>query len=1093
MKSSSKMTKHILAAMTICAAAALSTLLAAGGGGGKAGSPTVPPSAEPILYNRDIRPILSDNCFYCHGPDKNKRKAKLRLDEREVAIEKKAIVPGKPEESELIKRINSRDSDELMPPAEAHKTLSAAQKDTLKRWIAQGAVYQAHWAWITPVRPPVPSVANGLWAKNPIDAFILKQLEARGLAPSKEADRATLLRRLSLDLIGLPPTLAEVEAFIKDASPNAYETQVDRLLASPHYGERMAAPWLDAVRFADTVGFHGDQNQNVFPYRDYVIDAFNRNKPFDQFTIEQIAGDLLPSPTTEQLTATCFNRLNMVTREGGAQPKEYLAKYQADRVRTVATTWLGATFGCAECHNHKFDPITQKDFYSLGAFFADVKQWGVYSDYTYTPNPDLKGFTNDYPFPPEIVVESGYLKRREEKLWKKVDDVLGESARRLMADQVNLKANEKAFETWCAGARGMLKEGSAWVVLKPLGLTQAKPAPKKPAAKAKAAAAKAAEAPPAAPAVKAENVSALTAQEDGSILFTGAAGMNDKVELELPAGPIASLRIEALPCANHENSIVRGNATSTMVQISAAIRSGGKDRAIAFYHADADLKDPRYANGHELIGVKDSWKTAAAKKSQKQTAVYLLDAPWQAKAGDQLVLTLNKNGLGCVRISVSPAVMGAPADPKLEADLPRVIPVPGGANENLEIGRAEIATLWRIYLTSTAADPTGVAEYRKIYREIQECRGGKNPVLITEALKQPLTMRILPRGNWQDESGEVVLPSAPHFLPGAQAATSTAQKRMTRLDLAKWLVSPENPLTSRVLVNRMWKQFFGNGLCNSVEDLGAQGEWPSHAELLDWLAVDFRESGWDMKRLVRMIVTSNAYRQSSNLRPELRELDPANRLLASQNPRRLEAEFVRDNALAAAGLLNLDTSQIGGPSAKPYQPPGYYVNIQFPDRNYISDTDDRQYRRGLYMHWQRTFLHPMLANFDAPSREDCICTRNVSNTPQQALTLLNDPTFVEAARVLAADVMTRAKDDPARLSAIYQRILLRLPRDNERASLEKFIQANRAYFKTAPDEAKKLIHVGNSLVPDKIDETELAVWTSACRVILNLHETITRY
>src|SRR5690348_5616801 len=355
-----------------------------------------------LTYNRDIRPILSDNCFACHGPDKNKRKAKLRLDIRDEALAKEAFVPGNSEKSELIRRIFSTDPKEQMPPPESNKKLTPAQKEIFKQWIAQGAEYEPFWAYVVPRRPPVPKVNDAKWVRNPIDAFILEQLEARKIAPSKEADRRTLLRRLSLDLIGLPPTPQEMREFLSDTSTDAYERQVDRLLASPHFGERMAVPWLDAVRFADTVGFHGDQNQHVFPYRDYVIKAYNTNKPFDQFATEQLAGDLLPHPTTEQLVATGFNRLNMMTREGGAQPGEYLAKYASDRVRTVAITWLGSTMGCAECHDHKYDPFTQRDFYSLGAFFADVKQWCDYQDYDYTPNPALKGWSNDHPFPPEI-------------------------------------------------------------------------------------------------------------------------------------------------------------------------------------------------------------------------------------------------------------------------------------------------------------------------------------------------------------------------------------------------------------------------------------------------------------------------------------------------------------------------------------------------------------------------------------------------------------------------------------------------------------------------------------------------------------------
>ncbi|MDB5295882.1 MAG: Protein of unknown function (DUF1553)/Protein of unknown function (DUF1549)/Planctomycete, partial [Phycisphaerales bacterium] len=433
---------------------------------------------EKVVYNRDVRPILSDNCFHCHGNDKNHIKGKLLLNDRDAAIKKKAIVPGKPGESEAIARILSDDPEEVMPPPDSHKTLTPNQKDVLKRWVAQGAGYQPHWAYVPLARPAVPAVKDAAWGRNPIDAFVRANLEAKSLAPSADADKRTLLRRLSLDLVGLPPTPAEVDAFLADPRPDAYERQVERLLASPHYGERMAVPWLDAVRFADTVGFHGDQNQNVFPYRDYVIAAFNANKRFDDFTREQIAGDLLPNATTEQLVASGFNRLNMMTREGGAQAKEYVAKYQADRVRTVSMAWLGSTFGCAECHDHKFDPISTKDFYSLSAYFADVRQWGVYADYGYTPNPDLKGYNNDYPFPPEIQVDSPYLRDRQARLGQKLADEMAAAARRLRMDASGAADRTKAYGAWRAEAAAFLdRNPSGWAVALDAAPAAGAPAP----------------------------------------------------------------------------------------------------------------------------------------------------------------------------------------------------------------------------------------------------------------------------------------------------------------------------------------------------------------------------------------------------------------------------------------------------------------------------------------------------------------------------------------------------------------------------------------------------------------------------------------
>ncbi|HEY7119022.1 MAG TPA: DUF1549 and DUF1553 domain-containing protein, partial [Tepidisphaeraceae bacterium] len=928
-------------------------------------------------------------------------------------------------------------------------------------WVAAGAVYEPHWAWVVPVRPEVPAVKNQGWVKNPIDSFILAALEEKGIKPSPEADRRTLLRRLSLDLIGLPPTEGEVEAFVNDPRPDAYERQVEHLLASPHYGERMAVAWLDLARFADTVGYHGDQNLRNFPYRDYVINAFNANKPFDRFTIEQLAGDLLPHPTTEQLVATGFNRLNMVTREGGAQPREYLAKYTADRVRTVSTTWLGSTMGCCECHDHKFDPFTTKDFYSMGAFFADIKQWGVYMDYTYTPNPDLRGFSNDHPFPPEIRVDSPYLKARIDKLSKQIDTLAFLASAKLEKD-AKLSAS---FGDWCKSTRAFLeKSPDGWLT------------------------------PPAAVVGgKSPSTSTATVDPDGSILLTGKSKKNDEeqFQLTLPTGWIAAIRLEVLPHAAHKGLVTRDGAKNTGVNLAAALKSKltGRDAKLAFYYADSDDKEPRYANGAEILGVMGGWRTAAAKAGAAQSAVYLLDKPFKAAEGDKLIVSIKSDNVGCVRLSVSPFASESPTRADLPERVQSILQTPADQRNG-----AQRALLTTTYLLSTAWDADAFNQYKPLEREIAECHDGKAWTVVTQSRGEPIPQRVLPRGNWQDESGDVVVPRPPGFLMDKQTlaeVTKPGAKRLTRLDLANWIVSKDNPLTARTFVNRLWKQLYGNGLSMVVDDLGAQGDAPSHADLLDWLAVEFRESGWDVKHMVRLMVLSNTYRQSSNLRPELHEIDPNNRLLASQNPRRLEAEFVRDNALSIAGLINLD---LGGPSIHPYQPAGYYANLQFPNRDYYPELDDRQYRRGVYMHWQRTFLHPMLANFDAPSREECMASRIVSNTPQQALTLLNDPSFVESAKAFAGKLlMSKVKTDADRIDLAYRDALCRPVKEKERDSLLKFLSEQRAYYKANPEDAKKLTNVGASFVPPNLDVSEHAAWTTVCRVILNLHETITRY
>ncbi|HTL56904.1 MAG TPA: PSD1 and planctomycete cytochrome C domain-containing protein [Candidatus Limnocylindrales bacterium] len=1024
--------------------------------------------AKHIEFNRDIRPIITENCFACHGPDKNQRKAKLRLDLREVALERGAIVPGKPAESKLVDHIFSSDPDDIMPPPKTQKTLTAAQKEMLREWIVQGAEYESHWAYMPLKRPAIPSTQDNRWVRNPIDAFILHTLESKDIHPSREADKATLLRRLSLDLIGLPPTPAELQNFLQDKSPAAYEHQVERLLASPHFGERMAVPWLDVVRFADTVGYHGDQNINIFPYRDYVIDSFNRNKPFDQFTIEQLAGDLLPNPTDEQRVATGFNRLNMVTREGGAQPKEYLAKYAADRVRTVSMAWLGSTMGCAECHDHKYDPFASKDFYQMEAFFADIKQWGVYMDYDYTPNPDLKGFSNDHPFPPEIQVESPYLEQRIASLNAQVQQLCAGAAAQRTAD----RQASADFQQWRKVGLAFFKDWpTGWATPMPEVALHMKDTN----------------------AVAATN---FTLETDGWVSFTSEPKQDLKISLPPCSKVLCAIRLEVVPFPDPENKEASPKKwKGSSVSVSARLKSadGTNQTKLTFYQAEADHKKERYANGYSIIGVKDHWDLS--REDQKQSAVWILQEPVEVQPGEILEVDLKQLSVASARVSASPFAAREPLDAGGGQPLRNALTKRFRAET-----KAQHELVDEIYLLSSSTDAETVLKVRKMLDDMRECRHGQAWTLVTEP-RDPLITRVLPRGNWQNENGEVVQPLAPHFLPQIKNPDG---RRLTRLDLAKWLVSPENPLTSRAVMNRVWKQFFGTGISAIVDDLGAQGEWPVHPELLDWLACEFMHPSssasiwlggpgvfpWDLKHMVRLIVLSSTYRQDSNQRPELRDIDPNNRLLACQSPRRLEAEFVRDNALAIAGLLNQD---LGGPSVFPYQPAGYYSYLQFPDRDYYPNSDQQQYRRGVYTHWQRTFLHPMLANFDAPAREECTANRVVSDTPQQALTLLNDPTFVEAARSWAARLLQASGSDEERLDSAFKRALARLPKENEKHSLLEFLAVQRDHYGKEPEETKKLMQVGLTAAPAEDKQVEVAAWTQVCRVILNLHETITRY
>jgi hypothetical protein len=1022
---------------------------------------------ETVTYNAHIRPILSNACYSCHGFDPETREAGLRLDTPEGAYASLrgtdtefAIVPGNPDQSEVLARIISTDPEEMMPPPTFHKDpLSKREVALIRRWIEQGAEYENHWSF-EPVKrqePPKPAKHSEQIA-NAIDAFILDRLAHEDVAPAPVAAKPVLLRRLSLDLTGLPPTPAEVDAFVADTSPEAYENQVDRLLASPRYGERMAAFWLDVARYTDTAGYHGDQSTRVFPYRDYVIRAFNENKPFDQFTREQLAGDLLENPTDEQRIATGFLRLNMMTREGGAQPDEYMAKYMGDRIRTFGGAFLGLTTGCAECHDHKFDPISAKDYYSLGAFFTDVRQWGLYTNYSNQPNPDLAGWSNQHPFPPEIHIHNKPLLEQIAKLRGDLVNLLADAA---------TENDRPAIDAWAAEAAEFLQENpDGWQVLVP-------------------------------GAVDAVGASVL---EDGSVLLAGDDGSDGKITVRLPLPDVAirSLRFEALPHEANQGLVGRDPEGRFKVKPSFAIQDGDAEPVpLKLAWSQADKRTP---HGYDTMGnhsprLEDEWRSGPARwefpldaAKHPQQAIHHLETPLPAGTARTLVITLETKDLGRARFSITPfagAIPGfAAAHRKELADA-----LTKTAAARSEGDRREIAAA---YFHSTLPEKQLPASYPALRDAILECRAGYAHSMVVDTLpdEDRLTVRYLPRGDWMNP-GDAVEPAFPEFLAGDTPVPT--DRRLNRLDLANWLMASENPLTSRHFMNRLWGQFFGRGLAGIIDDLGSQGEMPSHPELLDWLAAEFRDSGWDVKHMVRMIVTSTAYQREAASREDLLELDPENELLAGQAARRLDAEFIRDNALAISGLLNGDI--IGGPSALPYQPEGYYENLNFPIRDYPTTLNENQFRRGIYMHWQRTFLHPMLAAFDAPSREECTPSRFQANSPQQALVLLNDPTFVEAARAFAQRVTREMPDadDDSRIRHAIKTALARDPREGELEPLAAFLDTQRENFRTNPAEAEALVRTGLTGPTVDGDLPELAAWTQLCRVILNLHETITRY
>ncbi|HAB16635.1 MAG TPA: PSD1 and planctomycete cytochrome C domain-containing protein [Verrucomicrobiota bacterium] len=1007
--------------------------------------------APKVDFNRDVRPVLSDNCFACHGPDTNKIKGALRLDLRDVAIKpaksgKTALVPGKPDESELVRRLFTTDPDDAMPPAESHKTLTTVQKELLRRWIAEGAEYQGHWAYTPPEKPQVSATARG------IDELVGRRLREVGLSPSPEADRRTLTRRLYFDLVGLPPKPDEILAFEQDTSPGAYAQLVERLLASPHYGERMAIGWLDVVRFADTIGYHSDTPRNIWPYRDYVIRAFNNNKPFDQFTREQLAGDLLPDPTLEQKVASAYNRLLLTTEEGGAQEKDYEARYLTDRVRAVGAVWLGQTIGCAQCHDHKFDPIKAKDFYSLGAFFADVKEpiIGRREDGAFVPNEAQA---------PELI-------RHEEIVTRLQREFNGPHPE--LAD---------AYKNWQQALLAAIEQDARWTRLAPATATS-------------------------------KGEAELKVRDNLSVLASGKNPERDDYTLRFTNSltGVIGLRLEALPDdslpAKGPGRAANGNFVLTEV-VARVERDGAEPRPVSFRLARATIEQTTFVENNpyklwsaasvidgDSKGESAGW-AVLPEVGRPQRLQLELEEPLALLEGEGLVVELQQrhgNGghnLGCFRMATTTnaeAIHSAPTPPPPK-EIAALVQVP--EDQRTAEQRDQLFVHFKNATPELAALRQQLAEAKKVRAEFEAT---VPRCLITERSEKPRTVRILPRGNFLIETGDVVEPALPAFLvtPGSQPEG----RRLNRLDLANWLVARDNPLTARVVMNRMWKQFFGTGLSKVLDDLGAQGEPPPNRALLDWLACEFMDSGWDMKHMVRLIVMSETYRQVSTASRELLARDPDNRELARQGRWRLEAELVRDNALSLAGLL---VPVVGGPSAKPYQPEGYWENLNFPVRSYDASTAAEQYRRGLYTWWQRSFVHPSMLAFDAPTREECAAERSRSNIPQQALVLLNDPTYVEAARGFATRVLQEAPPDTtARLTWAWRQALGRSPEAKELATLQELLDKHLAEFRQDPATAAQYLKVGASPPSPALDPAELAAWTDVARALLNLHETITR-
>jgi hypothetical protein len=996
--------------------------------------------AEGPDFNREVRPILSRYCFKCHGPDDKARKSKLRLDVREDAMKEAksgsiAIIPGKPDESELCLRIFSTDKEEVMPPTETKHELTAEQKDVLKRWIAAGADYQPHWAFTPPKQGAPPSVGE-VAGGNVIDAFIRARLQKEGLALSTEADRATLIRRVSFDLTGLPPKPEDVAAFEADSAPDAYERLVDRLLASPQYGERWARRWLDLARYADTNGYEKDRNRSIWPYRDWVVRALNADMPFDQFTIEQIAGDLLPNSTTEQKIATGFHRNTMLNEEGGIDPLEFRFHAMTDRVATTGVTWLGLTIGCAQCHTHKFDPILHREYYQFMAFMNNADE----------PELDLT--------PPNVDDQRREREAKAAKLLAELpskwplpaDATVAEPAKEKDAaapDPAKRRAElvEQAFGKWLETERARTVR---WTALRPV---EAK-----------------------------SNSPLLTVQPDSSVLASGDITKSDTYELKLPAvpGAVTAFRLEALPddslpahgpgLAYYEGP--KGDFFLGEFQVFADGKQLTFARATESYSRNAMGGTPVSAKLATDGDPQTGWN-CAGRMGEAHEAIFVLGEPVQAQKLEVKMMFGRHYAcsLGRFRISATTDTRGADAR-GLGEEVEELLLISDG-----ELTAAQRAKLRESFLLNAPE----LAEHAKKVREARKPPAYETTLVMRERPAQnPRPTFIHNRGEYIQPTDRVE-PDVPAFLN--QLPPGSAHDRLA---FARWLVSRDNPLTARVVVNRAWAAFFGRGIVKTTEDFGYQGDLPSHPELLDWLAVDFMNQGWSMKKLHRLIVTSATYRQSSKVAPAMLAKDAENRLL-SRFPRiRLEAEMVRDGTLQAAGLLSL---KLGGPPVRPPQADGV-SDVAYGNPKWEASAGVDRYRRSLYTYVKRTAPFALYNTFDAPTGESCIARRDVSNTPLQALTLLNDVTFVEAAQALGKLLATHNGADEDRLDLAYERILCRRPRAGELPRLREFVQTQRERFSKGELDPKAFA--------GKDADAERAAWTALARALFNLDEVVTK-
>ena len=1022
--------------------------------------------AERVQFNRDIRPIFSDTCYACHGPDENKIKGKLRLDSLEAARKggksgEPAIAPGHPEKSEVMKRLLTSDADEHMPPADFHKVLSKDQIALVERWIKEGAEYQGHWAFQIPAKPAVPPIPAG---GNAIDAFLAQGLAAKGLTPNGEAPKATLLRRAALDLTGLPPSDADLQAFLADASPDAWSKAIDRLMASPHYGENMAMQWLDFARYADSNGFQSDTQRTMWPYRDWVIKAFNDNKPFDAFTVEPLAGDLLPNATRDQIVATAIHRNHRLNGEGGRIVEEWFAENVIDRIETTGSTWMGLTMNCCRCHDHKYDPISQKEFYQFFAYFNSNDETGVLGEFGGAGTTRRGGNT-----PPLLS-----LPTTEQQ--KQIDATTADLAAAETALKGVPTSQPALFTKWLERQRAAFaKDGAAW---QPLSDEK----------------------------VSSSEKSGFRRLADGSWLVSGKTTPKETYVLESPIapGPLTAVRLEALPDASHPNQSLgrafNGNFVLSAFEVR-LLTADGRTKNIPLLKAEADYDQPGWSiaklapapmtNGKPKKPDSDKagWTIGGHLPGNQvaRQAIFTL-APTTVPAGAKLVVVMRQeavshHAIGRFRLNVSghdAKWLSLKSDPAAEAAR-RLLAKPAD-----QLTKADQKALEKLFADSPEHPRTAAkAKVAAAQAALAAANAAPVTVMVMKELPKPRDAFVLLRGEY-DKIGPKVERALFRALPPMPAGEPN-----NRLGFARWLVSGSHPLTGRIWVNRAWERFFGIGLVKTSENFGSQAEWPSNPALLDWLAVEFVDRKWDMKAMQKLIMSSAAYRRSAAVTAEMLEKDPDNRLLARGPRFRLPAEVIRDQALWTAGLL---VDKQGGPSVKPYMPEAVWdeTSVYGDMRNYKADMGEGLWRRSLYTIWKRTAAPPTMLLFDSAGREVCTVKRSRSNTPMQALSLLNEVTFVEAARKLAEQSLRQPGDNDAKLAWTFRKVVRRDATVAELSVLRKGLEKRLATYAADPTLAPKLLAQGLSPLPTDLERNQLAAWTATTNVLLNLDETVTR-